>query len=143
MDFEIVNPPALGAPRGFNHGILAPRGGRLLFVAGQVGWDGAAAGTPAGFGAQFAAALDRVLAVVKEAGGSAADVARLTVYVTDLDAYRAARGELAEAWRARFGAYYPAMALLQVQGLVDRGAVLEIEATAVIGAAAPARAPQT
>ncbi len=133
MGFEIVNPAALGAPRGFNHGILAPRGGRLLFVAGQVGWDGGSPGTPPGFAAQFAAALDRVLAVVKEAGGSATNVARLTVYVADLDAYRAARGELAEAWRARFGTYYPAMALVQVQGLVDRGAVVEIEATAVIG----------
>lgn len=132
MSFEIVNPESLGEPRGFNHGVLVPRGGRLLFVAGQVGWDGGGKGTPPGFVAQFAAALDRVIAVVKEAGGSSVTIARLTVYVTDLEAYRAARKELADAWRPRFGAYYPAMALVEVQGLVDQGALVEIEATAVI-----------
>lgn len=133
LPLEVVNPAALGAPRGFSHGVLAPPGGRVLFVAGQVGWENADTGTPPGFAAQFARALDKVLEVVRSAGGSASDVARLTVYVTDLEAYRADLRALGGLWRERFGSYYPAMALVQVQGLVDRGAVVEIEATAVIG----------
>jgi enamine deaminase RidA (YjgF/YER057c/UK114 family) len=132
-NLEIVNPESLGAPKGWNHGILAPHGGRLLFVAGPVGWEGDAPGTPPGFVEQFARALDKVLAVVREAGGRPADVARLTVYVTDLAAYRASTKALGEAWRARFQRHYPAMSLLEVKGLVDRGALLEMEATAVLG----------
>ena len=133
MRFEIVNPETLGAAKGWNHGLLAPKGGRLLFVAGQAGLEHAAPGESPGFVDQFARALDKVLTVVREAGGEPADVARLTVYVTDLAAYRASLKPLAEAWRARFGKHYPAMALVEVKGLLDRGAVLEMEATAVIG----------
>ena len=133
MSFEIVNPESLGAPRGFSHGVLAPAGGRLLFVAGQAGWENEAIGEPPGFAGQFARALDKVLKVVTAAGGSPADVDRLTVYVTDLADYRAALASLGEVWRARMGRYYPAMALVEVKGLADRGARLEIEATAVLG----------
>jgi enamine deaminase RidA (YjgF/YER057c/UK114 family) len=140
VTFEIVNPRSLGAPRGWNHGMLVPREGRLLFIAGQVGvgdaMDSESPDAP-GFVAQFAAALDRVLAVVREAGGGPADVGRMTVYVTDLAAYRASRGALGEAWRARFGTHYPAMTLVEVSGLVDRGAQVEIEATAVVPGARP------
>ena len=130
--FEIINPQSLGAPRGFSHGVLAPPGGRWLFVAGQAGWT-AGLGEAPDFAAQFARALDQVLTVVKQAGGEPTDVARLTVYVTDLDAYRASRAALSEAWHSRFGRYYPAMTLVEAKGLVDEGAVVEIEATAVIG----------
>lgn len=133
MSFEIVNPESLGAPKGFSHGVLAPAGGRVLFVAGQAGWENEAPGEPPGFADQFARALDKVLTVVREAGGTPDEVARLTVYVTDLADYRAALGSLGEVWRARMGRYYPAMALVEVKGLVDRGARVEIEATAVLG----------
>ena len=133
MGFQIVNPESLGAPKGWSNGILAPAGGRLLFVAGQAGWPRGAPGAPDDLAAQFARALDQILTVVREAGGQPRDVARLTVYVTDLAAYRASRKALGDAWRERFGDYYPAMALLEVKGLVDEGAVVEIEATAVIG----------
>jgi enamine deaminase RidA (YjgF/YER057c/UK114 family) len=133
MSFEIVNPESLGAPKGWSHGILAPIGGRVLFVAGQAGWEREAGGAPPDFGKQFGRALDKVLTVVREAGGEPKDIARLTVYVTDLAAYKASRGALGEMWRERFGLYYPAMALVEVKGLVDEGAVVEIEATAVIG----------
>ena len=144
MTFEIVNPASLGAPRGWNNGMLAPKDGRVLFIAGQVGLEpgaaepapGAPPGTPT-FAAQFATALDRVLAVVREAGGVPSDIGRMTVYVTDLDAYRADRVALGEGWKARFVTHYPAMALVQVKGLVDRGALVEIEATAVIGGTRP------
>jgi enamine deaminase RidA (YjgF/YER057c/UK114 family) len=136
MKFEIVNPESLGVPKGWNNGLLAPKGGRLLFVAGQAGWESESAGTPAGFVEQFARALDKVLAVVKAAGGTPEDVARVTIYTTDLAAYRAGLKPLGEAWRARMGKHYPAVAMLEVKGLVDHGAVVEIEATAVIGGSA-------
>ena len=133
MSFEIVNPKALGEPRGWNNGLIAPPGGRLLFVAGQAGWETDAAGDPPGFVEQFGRALDKVMAVVREAGGRAEDVGRVTIYVTDLATYQANRKALGEAWRARLGKHYPAVAMLEVKGLVDRGAVVEIEATAVLG----------
>ena len=135
MSFEIVNPKSLGEPKGWNNGLIAPPGGRLLFVAGQAGWESDAAGEAPGFVEQFGRALDKVMAVVREAGGRAEDVGRITIYVTDLTAYQANRKELGAAWRARLGKHYPAVAMLEVKGLVDRGAVVEIEATAVLGGA--------
>ncbi|HYJ34068.1 MAG TPA: RidA family protein [Candidatus Binatia bacterium] len=133
MTFQIVNPASLGEPKGWNNGLLAPAGGRLLFVAGQAGWEEEAAGDPPDFAAQFVRALDKVLAVIAEADGRPEDLARLTIYVTDLAAYRAARRAVGEAWRARLGRFYPAVALVEVKGLMDRGAMVEMEATAVIG----------
>jgi enamine deaminase RidA (YjgF/YER057c/UK114 family) len=126
-----VNPESLPPPRGFNHGMLSAPGGRVLFVAGQVAMDneGKVAG---GFTEQFARALDNVLAVVHDAGGRAEQIGRMTVYVTDLAEYRAVRRELKEIWRRRFHRHYPAMALLEVNALVDEGALVEIEATAVL-----------
>lgn len=124
--FEIVNPDELGRHTGFSHGVLAPAGGRILFVAGQTA---PAAGD---FVAQFGAALERALAVIREAGGRPEDVARMTVYVTDMAIYRAERPRLGMLWRASMGQHYPAMALVEVRSLVDPNAVVEIEATAVI-----------
>ena len=133
MSFEIINPGELGEPRGWNNGLLAPAGGRLLFIAGQAGWEESAPGPPDGFADQFARALDKVLAVLLASGGHPADLARVTIYVTDLPAYRAARKSLGDAWRARLGKHYPASSLVAVAGLLDRGALVEIEATAVLG----------
>jgi enamine deaminase RidA (YjgF/YER057c/UK114 family) len=123
---EVVNPPLLGASVGFSHGILAPAGARLLFVAGQT------APNVRGFVEQFARSLERVLAVVRDAGGRPEDIARMTIWVTDMAAYRSALSELGEAWRARMGRHYPAMALIEVKSLVDPAALVEIEATAAI-----------
>jgi enamine deaminase RidA (YjgF/YER057c/UK114 family) len=131
--FELLNPASLGAPKGWTNGVLAPRDGRLLFVAGQAGWETGTPGEAPGFAEQFGRALDKILVVVREAGGAATDVARLTVFVSDMPAYLKSRRALRDVWFARFGAYYPAMALVEVRGLVDRGAMVEIEATAVVG----------
>ena len=127
-----VNPESLGEPRGWNNGMLAPAGGRVLFIAGQTarGPDGDI--VPGDFVAQFELALERVLRVVGEAGGGPVDVGRMTVYVTDLAAYRGSLESLGVAWRRHMGRHYPAMALVEVQGLVDEGALVEIEATAVL-----------
>ena len=123
---KIINPTSLGAPRGFSHGVLAPPGGRFLFVAGQT------APNSGDFAAQFDGALARVLTVVQEAGGTPAHVARMTVFVSDLDAYLASRQVLRDVWARRMGTHYPAMALVEVKRFVDAGALVEIEATAVI-----------
>lgn len=131
MTFEVFNPESLGAPRGWNHGLLAAKDGRLLFIAGQIGLGAGAAAAP-GFADQFAAALDKVLTVIRAAGGEPSDLARMTIFVTDLAAYRTSRASLGDAWKERFGTHYPAMALVEVRGLVDHGALVEIEATAVI-----------
>lgn len=126
-----IDPDELAPPRGYSNGILAPRDGRLLFVAGQIGWDrdGVVAD---GFAAQFALALDNVLAVVRAAGGSPSDLARLTIYVADRHEYGAAAKQVGAAYRERMGRHYPAMALVEVQALLEPGARVEIEATAVV-----------
>jgi enamine deaminase RidA (YjgF/YER057c/UK114 family) len=112
--------------------MLGPAGGRVLFVAGQDAAEPDGAVADADFVAQFSTALRKTLAVVRAAGGGPGDVGRLTIYVTDLAEYRARRRELGEAWRALMGRHYPAMALVQVQALVDPAARVEIEATAIL-----------
>lgn len=132
MTWEIINPH--GQPSGWNDGMLAPAGGRVLFVAGQTARDASGAIPRSGFAAQFRQALANVLDVVRAAGGAREDIGRLTIYVTDLDAYRGARRELAGVWREAMGKHYCAMALVEVKGLVDENAMIEIEATAVVPA---------
>ena len=133
MTLEIINPESLGVPRGWNHGLLGPAGGRVLFVAGQTALDASGRVPNTGFVDQFANALENVLTVVREAGGGPTDIARMTVYVTDIVAYRASRKPLGEAYRGVMGKHFPAMALVEVAALVDSNAKVEIEATAVIG----------
>jgi NAD(P)-dependent dehydrogenase (short-subunit alcohol dehydrogenase family) len=130
--FLVVNPEELGAPRGWNNGMVARAGGRMLFVAGQTARDGAGRVAEADFATQFDRALGNVLAVVRGAGGGPEDIGRLTIYVTDVAVYRASLKPLGEAYRRRMGRHYPAMALVEVSGLVDPNAVVEIEATAVV-----------
>lgn len=131
--YQIINPTSLGAPRGWNNGMLAPAGGRVLFVAGQTARDATGKVPPLGFVEQFGRALENVLAVVREAGGGPEHLGRLTIYVTDLNAYRISLKPLGEMYRGLMGPHYPAMALVQVAGLVDERALVEIEATAVVG----------
>jgi enamine deaminase RidA (YjgF/YER057c/UK114 family) len=130
--FTTVNPPVLGAPRGFSHGLLAAAGSRLLFVAGQTAADAEGQVVDRAFPAQFEAALTRVLTVVATAGGRPENVARMTIFVTDLDAYMASRPALGEIWKRLMSTHYPAMALVEVTRLVDTDATVEIEATAVM-----------
>ena len=126
MSFDIINPDPLGRPSGWNHGMLGPAAGRVLFVAGQT------AAQAGGIVEQWDAALDRVLAVVRAAGGAPQDIGRMTVYVTNRADYLATRTALGEVHRRHMGKHYPAMALVEVSALVDSGALVEIEATAVI-----------
>jgi enamine deaminase RidA (YjgF/YER057c/UK114 family) len=104
----------------------------VLFVAGQTAADAGGRVAERGFVAQFVSSLEKTLAVVRAAGGRPEHIGRMTVYVTDLDAYLENRSALKQPWRALMGDHYPAMALVGVTRLVDRDAVVEIEATAVI-----------
>jgi enamine deaminase RidA (YjgF/YER057c/UK114 family) len=131
-----VRPPELPRPRGYAHGMVAE--GRVLAVAGQIGTGPGGALVGDDFVAQFARTLDNVLAVVRAAGGGPDSVFQMTVFVTDLAAYRAALAPLGRAWGERFGRHYPAMALVGVAGLVEPGAKVEITALAALGAPAPA-----
>jgi len=127
-----INPADLGAPRGYSHGMLSPPGARLLFVAGQIGWDAEQRLVGAGFVEQFARALENVVAVVREAGGRPEHLGRLTIYVVDRRDYLAALEEVGAAYRGIMGRHYPAMALVEVQALLEPDARVEIEATAAL-----------
>ena len=129
---EPVNPRSLGAPKGYSHGMLAPAGGRLLFVAGQVGWGPGQKMVEGGFLPQFARALKNVLAVVEAAGGRVEHIGRLTVYVVAKRQYKADLKAVGEAYREVMGRHFPAMTLVEIKSLLDPGAVVEVEATAVL-----------
>lgn len=133
MKFEYINPESLGIARGYSNGVLAPPG-RTLFVAGQTARDAAGAIVPGGMAAQWARCLSNVLAVVTAAGGEATNIARMTVFVTDRDEYLHNLKDIGAAWRACMGKHFPAMAVVVVTALVDDGAMVEIEATAVLPA---------
>ena len=126
---KIINPPGLPPPRGYSNGVIAE--GRLLFVAGQIGWT-ATSDLADGFVEQFDQALANVLTVVRTAGGTPESISRLTIFVTDKGRYLAGKEEVGERYRARMGRHYPAMSLVEVKGLLEPGALVEIEATAVI-----------
>ena len=127
-----VSPRGWPRPRGYANGMLVPAGRELLFVAGMVGWDTQEKVVPGGLAAQFEQALRNVVAVVSEAGGRPEDVVRMLVFVTDKAAYLARRAEIGEGWKRVMGRHFPAMALVEVAGLVEDGAIVEIEAVAAI-----------
>jgi NAD(P)-dependent dehydrogenase (short-subunit alcohol dehydrogenase family)/enamine deaminase RidA (YjgF/YER057c/UK114 family) len=129
----IINPEELGAPRGWNNGILAAAGARTLFIAGQTARDGSGRVAAADFVSQFDRALGNVLTVLRAAGGEPGHIGRFTIYVTDMAQYRASLKAIGEVYRRRMGTHFPAMALVEVTSLVDEQAVVEIEATAVLG----------
>lgn len=129
-----VQPKGWKAARGYENGVLVEDGGRTLYLAGQIAWDEDQQLVGAGnFSRQFVQALDNVLAVVREAGGRPEEIVRMTVFVTDKKAYLAATKAIGVAWKDRIGAHYPAMTLVEVADLLEEGAMVEIEATAVIG----------
>jgi enamine deaminase RidA (YjgF/YER057c/UK114 family) len=129
---KAINPKSLGRPRGYSNGQLTNADARLLFIAGQIGWDEEQRLVSDDFVEQFDRALRNVLAVVLEAGGAPGGVARLVIYVTDKREYLARTEEIGERWRALMGRHYPTMALVEVKGLLEDGAKVEIEGTAVL-----------
>lgn len=132
MDKQLHNPPTLAAPAGYTNGITT-RGGRLLFLAGQTGMDASGKiAAPGDLAGQFALALANLRVVVEAAGGQMTDIVKLTLFVTDAAAYRAQIRPLGAAYRAVFDRYYPAMTLVEVKGLFDPQALIEIEGLAVL-----------
>lgn len=131
QQMKIVQPKNFPPARGYSHGIYVTTT-RTLYVGGQIGWDSEGNFESDELVPQFAQALDNVLAVVAAEGGRSDQIAQMTIYVTDIEAYRAAQPELGKVWRERVGQYYPAMALFEVSGLVEPRAVVEILAVAVL-----------
>jgi enamine deaminase RidA (YjgF/YER057c/UK114 family) len=132
MSFEFINPHSLGAPRGYSNGVLTAAGGRLLFIAGQIAWDQNHQIVSDDLVEQFDHALANVIAVVTEAGGTPDKLVRLIFYVTEKDEYRRKMKEIGERYRGRMGRHFPAMVLVEVAGLLEDGAKIEIEGTAVL-----------
>jgi enamine deaminase RidA (YjgF/YER057c/UK114 family) len=126
----VLQPPGWVRPKGFSHGISAA--GRQVFVAGQVGCNAQGVFEEKTFQGQFRQTLKNILAVLAEAGGRPEHLVRLTWYVLDRQEYLGALKDVGAAYRELVGRHYPAMAVLQVSGLVEPEARLEIEATAVI-----------
>ena len=130
---KLINPAHFPKPRGYTNGV-ACEPGRILYIAGQVAFDKEARIVSPDFATQFLAALDNVIDVVRTAGGGSEHIVKLLAFVTDLDKYRDAQRTIGEGWRARMGAYWPAMSLVKVSGLIEPGALVEIEGTAVLPA---------
>lgn len=125
-----INPETLATPRGYNNGMLAVAG-KILFVAGQVGWDRDQK-MAKGLTAQFERALINILEVVKAAGGIPESIGRMTIFITDKKEYISQRKAIGLVYREHMRNHYPAMSLVIVKDLLEEGALVEIEATAVI-----------
>jgi enamine deaminase RidA (YjgF/YER057c/UK114 family) len=131
MSFTLINPDSLGAPRGYSNGVLT-EGGRLLFIAGQIGWNQQQQVVSTDLVEQFDRALANVITVVTEAGGRPEQIARLVIYVTDKHEYRARMKEIGERFRAQMDKHFPAMVLVEVKDLLEDDARIEIEGIAVL-----------
>ena len=128
--FTPLQPAGWAVPKGYANGVAAE--GRLVFVAGQIGWNGQGVFESDDFVAQTRQALENVVAVLAVAGATPAQITRLTWYITDKRAYLAAQREIGRVYREVIGPHYPAMTLVQVPALLEDRALVEIEATAVI-----------
>lgn len=131
-NFEILQPENWVAPQGYANGVVAE--GRQVFIAGQIGWNEQAKLVSDDFVIQVEQALSNVVRILAEAGGLPHHLTRLTWYLTDKAVYVARRREVGEAYRRVVGRYFPAMSLIVVADLLEEGAAVEIEATAVIPA---------
>ena len=131
MKTTVINPDALGQPRGYSNGVLF-EGGSLLFVAGQIGWDREHIIVSDDFAQQFAQALENILAVVREAGGGPENIARLAIFVTDKQEYNSRLRDVGTAYRQLMGKHFPAMTLIEVSSLLENLAKVEMEAIAVL-----------
>jgi len=134
MSFKLINPEALGAPKGYSNGLLVDGGGKLLFIAGQIAWDKVQQIVSDDFVEQFDQALANVIAIVRAASGEADNIVRLVIYVTNKIEYRKHTKEVGERYRKHMGKHFPPMVLVQVAGLLDDRAKVEIEGMAVIPA---------
>jgi len=131
MLVEVLHPKGWAAPVGYSNGIAA-RPGRIVFIAGQVGWDERQEFHATELVPQFEQALKNVLAVLGEAGGRPEHICRITAFCCDKPAYLAGRRDLGKIWRRFMGRHYPAMSMIFVSDLLDNPGKIELEATAVV-----------
>jgi len=131
---QILQPAAWARPRGYANGVAAE--GRVVFIAGQIGWNAEQRFDHADLAGQARQALQNVVAVLAEAGGRPEHITRLTWYLLDKRDYLAQAGPIGAAYRAVIGRHFPAMTAVQVSALIEDPALVEIEATAVIPATA-------
>lgn len=131
MSNRILQPPTWLPPAGYANAISAASG-RIVFVAGQVGWNAEQQFESEHLVPQFGQALENILAVLAEAGGKPSHICRLTAFCIDKPAYLAGRRELRRIWKSLMGDHYPAMSMIFVADLLDAPAKIELEATAVI-----------
>lgn len=127
---DVLLPDGWPRPKGYANGISAR--GRMIFVAGQIGWTPNGVFQATDFAGQFRQTLLNTLAVLRAGGAGPEHVVRMTWYVTDRDTYVASLREIGAAWKELFGRHYPAMAVVQVVALVEPDALVEIETTAVV-----------
>ena len=127
---KILQPPGWPRPKGYSNGISAR--GRLIVTGGIVGWDESESFVSDTLAGQFAQALRNIVAILAEDGAGPEQIVRMTCYVTDIEAYRASLQEIGDSWKQIIGRHYPAMALVAVTALVEAGALVEIEAIAVV-----------
>ncbi len=130
MPANLINPPELARPSGYSHGAVAR--GRFLALAGQVAWDAQSRIVSEDFAAQFEQAIANLAAVLAAAGGRPDDLIALRIFVTDKHEYVAATRAVGAAYRKHLGRHFPAMTLVEVKGLLEEGAKVEIEGMAVI-----------
>ena len=128
---EVLLPPGWAPPIGYANGIAATPG-RVVFIAGQVGWDAQQRFHSEDVAPQFEQALKNVLEVLAQAGGRAEHICRITAFCCDKPAYLAARPELGKIWRRLMGKHFPAMSMIFVSDLLDNPGKIELEATAVV-----------
>ena len=133
-DLRAINPPGWARPKGYSNAIVGR--GTIVMVAGQIGWNAAQQFESDDFVAQLRQALANTVAVLAAAGAKPEHVARMTWYVTDRQRYLARIAEVGAAWREIMGRSFPAMTLLEVSGLVEDRALIEIESTAIVPDAA-------
>src|SRR5215213_6378829 len=132
MAFTVINPQSLGAPSGYSNGLLTEAGGRLLFIAGQIAWNEKQKIVSDDFVEQFDKALENVIVVLNAAGGKVTDIVRLAIYVTNKIEYRERTREVGKRYQKHMGKHFPALVLVQVAGLLDDAAKVEIEGMAVL-----------
>lgn len=129
-NMQVLQPAGWAAPKGYANGILAE--GRQVHIAGQIGWTAEAKLVSADFVAQVEQALANIVQVLAEAGGEPAHIVRLTWYITDKSEYMSRQRDIGAAYRRIIGRHFPAMSAIVVAGLIEDGAKVEIEATAVL-----------
>jgi enamine deaminase RidA (YjgF/YER057c/UK114 family) len=130
MSTEILQPPEWAPPRGYSNGVAAR--GRMIFVAGQIGWDADRQFTSDRLTDQVRQALRNIVRVLTEGQAEPRHLVRLTWYVLSREAYLREAREIGAAYREVLGKYFPAMSVVEVKGLVEERALVEIEATAVV-----------